>query len=125
MDDFSKKLNILQSYLKDWEERSGDTIVTYKRFIKEFFSFVNEQYGITKVEDIRPKHLIDWMRHLKEKGFKGSSINLKRNAIINHPANPSPDSRHGGQACLPDRQAFIPRCSIQNDVSNENLTKKK
>ena len=82
MDDFSKKLSILQSYLKYWEDRSGDTIATYTRFIKEFFSFVNEQYGITKVDDIRPKHLIEWMKYLKENGFKGSSINLKRNAVI-------------------------------------------
>ena len=81
MDDFQRKIRIFQNYLKDWEDRSGDTIATYTRLIKEFFSFVNEKFGITKVENIQPRHLIEWMKHLKHNGFSGSSINLKRCAV--------------------------------------------
>jgi len=80
-DDFSEKIKIFQNYMKEWEERGGSTIMDYTRFIKEFFNFVQEKFGITKVEDIQSKHMIEWMKELKNNGNSSSTINTKRWAI--------------------------------------------
>jgi len=82
MTDFDNKLNQFTEYMQEWANKSGDTISHYKRFTKEFLEFANKNYGIERVADLSPKHLIEFIKYLKQRGLSGSTINLKRHAII-------------------------------------------
>ncbi len=81
--DFKHKLGMASDYWADWSKKSGDTIADYNRFLEKFFYFCHKKYGVGTVEEVTPKMLTEWMKYLRdEKKNAGSSINLKRSAVL-------------------------------------------
>jgi len=82
VDDFNEKMKIFREYLIVRAKSSADTIDKYTRFTKEFLDFVSKNYGVTKILEVSPKHLVEWIKYLTKKGYSGNTINLKRSAVI-------------------------------------------
>ena len=82
VDNFKEKMKIFREYLTIRAKSSADTIDKYTRFTKEFLDFVSKNYGVTKIVEVSPKHLVEWIKYLTKKGYSGNTINLKRSAVI-------------------------------------------
>ncbi len=64
-------------YLKFEKRYSVHTITSYQSDLRDFFDYIELQYGSTRLEDISPVMVRSWLAGLRENGMTAKSINRK------------------------------------------------
>jgi integrase/recombinase XerC len=64
-------------YLKFQKRYSQHTIISYSNDLNSFFNFLVQQFGDTRLADIKTVYIRSWLAELKEAGMESKSINRK------------------------------------------------
>lgn len=75
------KLNRYINYLKYEKRFSEHTVEAYRSDINGFTSFLNDTFGLTSADEVRPFHLRSYLATLMEEGMSSRSINRKKSAL--------------------------------------------
>ena len=69
------------SYLKHEKRYSANTIISYKNYISQFFSFLKKTYGVEEVSVVSHMHLRSWMAAMMEEKITARSVNRKISSL--------------------------------------------
>lgn len=75
------ELDVFLNYLKYEKRYSKHTIVAYRRDIKQFFDYLEEQYNLFFWKDVESIYLRSWVVSLMQKEMNASSIQRKISAL--------------------------------------------
>lgn len=87
-----KSTKDMEFYLDDFmeycflKELSKKTMNSYEASIMLFSKFLKEEYQVSNINDIKEKHINEYLRFTKERG-KYSYVSDDRTVAINHPAS--------------------------------------
>ena len=68
-------------YLKFEKRYSVHTLTAYTTDLVDFFDYLEIQFGIAKLKEIKPAFVRSWLAALKEKGLTSKSLNRKRSSL--------------------------------------------
>lgn len=68
-------------YLKFQKRYSQHTVISYKNDLVSFFDFLQQQFGNTPLQDIKPAFIRSWLAELKQQGIESKSINRKISSL--------------------------------------------
>ncbi len=68
-------------YLKFEKRYSAHTITSYQSDLRDFFDYVEMQYGATPLKDINTAIVRSWLARLRENGMTAKSINRKISSL--------------------------------------------
>lgn len=78
------QLSLIQSfldYLKFQKRYSQHTIISYQNDLTSFLDFIEIQFAIQSLDEIKVSFARSWLASLKEKGIESKSINRKISAL--------------------------------------------
>lgn len=68
-------------YLLHEKKYSSLTIDAYKNDLSDFFQFIENQFDIINISDLRSEHIRSWFAYLVDQSYKPSSIKRKKATI--------------------------------------------
>ena len=68
-------------YLKFEKRYSKHTITAYETDLDQFFTFIENQYQLTDINDLNPSMIRTWLASLKEEELTSKSINRKISSL--------------------------------------------
>ncbi len=74
-------LEAFLDYLKFEKRYSVHTITSYQSDLRDFFDYIELQFGSTRLEDISPAMVRSWLADLRENGMTAKSINRKISSL--------------------------------------------
>ncbi len=77
---------LVKEFLFDCQARnlSHRTVENYKKQLRYFLDYLSSNHNITTLEDMKPKHLKEYIVTLQRKGNKASYINDLFNCLNKH-----------------------------------------
>ena len=76
-----KALQQFIEYLKFQKRYSQHTIISYQTDLAAFFNFVEQTFGDTNLQDIKPTFIRTWLASLKDHGMESKTINRKISSL--------------------------------------------
>ncbi|MCC7378643.1 MAG: tyrosine-type recombinase/integrase [Chitinophagaceae bacterium] len=69
------------NYLKFQKRYSQHTIVSYQTDLSAFFSFLQQQFEVLELKDIKTVYIRSWLAELKQQGLEAKIINRKISSL--------------------------------------------
>lgn len=76
-----KYIEAFLQYLSFQKRLSNHTVIAYKNDLETCFTFLNTQYELGSLADVKPTYLRTWLASLKEDKLSAASINRKISAL--------------------------------------------
>lgn len=76
-----KNIRAFLEHLQYQKRFSQHTLIAYQNDLYVFFDFLQNEYGIMTLQEIKPAFIRSWLASLKENGLSSKSINRKMSSL--------------------------------------------